>query len=86
VESCLKEPLEGAKKKRAHRNAFDQHLGLHSAQVRPTPGISCEAVPASILAGAGMRRRLRPSAARDARVGAAESFVSFIPLFGGAVI
>jgi hypothetical protein len=46
-----------------------------------TPGISCEAVPASERTGAGMRRHLRPSAACGARVGAAESFVSFIPLF-----
>jgi hypothetical protein len=36
-----------------------------------------------LLAGAGIRRRLRPSAACGARVGAAESFVSFIPLFDG---
>jgi hypothetical protein len=42
-------------------------------------------VPASDLASAGMRRHLRPSAACGARVGAAESFVSFIPLFGGPV-
>jgi hypothetical protein len=41
-------------------------------------------VPASMLfAGAGMRRHLRLSAACGAGVGAAESFVSFIPLFGG---
>ena len=53
------------------------------ATVSRTPGISCEAVPASMpLAGAGMRRHLRPSAACGAG-GAAESFVSFIPLFGG---
>jgi hypothetical protein len=38
-------------------------------------------VPASIPAGAGIRRHLRLSAACGARVGAAESFVSFIPLF-----
>jgi hypothetical protein len=43
-------------------------------------------VPASNLAGAGMRRHLRPSAACGARVGAAESFVCFIPLFGGGMI
>ena len=50
--------------------------------VRRTPGISCEAVPASMpLTGAGIRRHLRLSAACGARVGAAESFVSFIPLF-----
>jgi hypothetical protein len=42
-------------------------------------------VPASIRDGAGMRRHLRLSAACGARVGAAESFVSFIPLFGGVV-
>jgi len=40
--------------------------------------ISCEAVPASALAGAGMRRHL------DTSNGAAESFVSFIRLFGGS--
>jgi hypothetical protein len=47
-----------------------------------TPGISCEAVPASERDGLGMRRHLHPSAACGARVGAAESFVSFIPLLG----
>jgi len=52
-----------------------------SITARPTPGISCEAVPASVLAGAGMRRHLRLSAACGARVGADSSFVSFIPLF-----
>ena len=47
--------------------------------VRRTPGISCEAVPASMpLTGAGMRRHVH------AGNHAAESFVSFIPLFGGA--
>ena len=45
--------------------------------VRPTPRISCEAVPASSPASAGMRRHLHTSH------GAAESFVSFIRLFGG---
>ena len=45
--------------------------------VRRTPRISCEAVPASIPAGAGMRRHLHTGH------GAAESFVSFIRLFGG---
>ena len=41
-------------------------------------------MPASMLStGAGIRRHLRPSAACGARVGAAESFVSFIPLFDG---
>jgi hypothetical protein len=46
--------------------------------VRPTPGISCEAVPASMPpAGAGMRRHVHPGNH------AAESFVSFIPLFCG---
>jgi len=47
--------------------------------VRRTPGISCEAVPASDLAGAGMRRHVHSGNH------AAESFVSFIPLFGGLV-
>jgi hypothetical protein len=42
-------------------------------------------VPAFDRGGAGMRWHLRPSAACGARVGAAESFVSFIPLFDGAV-
>lgn len=54
------------------------HQYLH-VNCRRTPGISCEAVPASMpLPGAGMRRHVR-SGAHDA-----ESFVSFIPLFGGA--
>jgi hypothetical protein len=49
--------------------------------VRRTPGISCEAVPAFMpLTGAGMRRHAHSGNH------AAESFVSFIPLFGGAVI
>ena len=52
--------------------------------VRRTPGISCEAVPACCRGGAGIRRHLRLSAACGARVGAAESFVSFIPLFDSA--
>jgi hypothetical protein len=47
--------------------------------VRRTPRISCEAVPASDLAGAGMRRHLHTSN------GAAESFVSFIRLLGGII-
>ena len=48
-----------------------------SRTVRRTPGISCEAVPASMpLTGAGMRRHVHPGNH------AAESFVSFIPLFG----
>jgi hypothetical protein len=51
-----------------------------------TRGISCEAVPAAVADFAGMRRHLRLSAARGARVGAAESFVSFIPLFDGTLI
>ena len=47
--------------------------------VRRTPGISCEAVPASMPStGAGMRRHVH------AGNHAAESFVSFIPLFCGA--
>jgi hypothetical protein len=39
-------------------------------------------VPASVQAVAGMRRHLRVSAAFGASVGAAESLVSFIRLFG----
>src|SRR5262245_26213926 len=54
-----------------------------SFNVRRTPGISYEAVPASIQAIAGRRRHLRPTAGCGARVGAAEGFVSFIPLLGG---
>ena len=49
--------------------------------VRRTPGISCEAVTASMpLAGAGMRRHVHSGNH------AAESFVSFIPLFGGTAL
>jgi hypothetical protein len=44
-----------------------------------TPGISCEAVPAPERDGAGMRRHVHPGNH------AAESFVSFIPLFDGAL-
>ncbi len=62
--------------------AFDSHLAA-PLSVRPTPGISCEAVPAFGRGGAGMRRHRRLSAACGARFGAAESFVSFIPLFDG---
>jgi hypothetical protein len=50
-----------------------------SPVVGRTPGISCEAVPASDLDGAGMRRHVHPGNH------AAESFVSFIPLFDGLV-
>ena len=50
------------------------------SRVRRTPGISCEAVPASDRAGAGMRRHVHPGNH------AAESFVSFIPLFDGALL
>ena len=51
-----------------------------------TLGISCKAVTASILAIAGMRRHLRPVVPFVAVpaihfTGAAESLVSFIPLF-----
>ena len=48
-----------------------------SPQVGRTPGISCEAVPACCRGGAGMRRHVH------AGNHAAESFVSFIPLFDG---
>src|SRR6266568_3098792 len=49
-----------------------------TCHVSPTPGISCEAVPASMpLTDAGMRRHVH------AGNHAAESFVSFIPLLGG---
>jgi len=46
--------------------------------VRPTPGISCEAVPASEVDRRGHEAALLPSN------GAAESFVCCIPLFDGA--
>jgi hypothetical protein len=50
------------------------------------PGISCEAVPASmLLTAAAMRRRVPVSTACGASSGAAESFVSFFPLFGGTL-
>ena len=49
-----------------------------AANARRTPAISCEAVPASNPAGAGMRRHFAP------RNGAAESFVSFIASFDDA--
>ena len=52
--------------------------GLALCCVRRTPGISCEAVPACDRDGAGMRRHVHSGNH------AAESFVSFIPLFGGA--
>ena len=45
-----------------------------------TPRISCEAVPASVLAGAGMRRHVRSGHH------AAEGFVSFIALFDGVAL
>ena len=53
----------------------------HSGRVRRTPGISCEAVPACCRGGAGMRRHLNERHAGRPYAGAAESFVSFIPLF-----
>jgi len=53
------------------------HVCFPVADWLPKPGISCEAVPASDLAGAGMRRHV------DTGNHAAESFVSFIPLLGG---
>ncbi len=51
---------------------------LGSPCAHRTPRISCEAVPASNPAGAGMSRHLHP------RNGAGESFVSFIRLFCGS--
>jgi hypothetical protein len=48
-------------------------------KVGRTPGISCEAVPASNVGRRGHEAALRPSN------GAAESFVSFIPLLGRLV-
>ena len=47
-------------------------------RARRTTEISCEAAPASVSAGAGMRRHVH------AGNHPAEGFVSFIPLFGGA--
>jgi hypothetical protein len=63
------------------RIPFDDHAPsiakvAFRLQVCPTPGISCEAVPASDRDGAGMRRHVHSGNH------AAESFVSFIPLFG----
>jgi hypothetical protein len=51
--------------------------------VRLTRGIGREAVPASVRDGACMTRHLRESHASLPCSGAAESFVSFIPLFCG---
>jgi hypothetical protein len=45
--------------------------------------MSCDAVPAATVDGAGTKWGLRTSAACGARVGAAESVVSFIPCFAG---
>jgi hypothetical protein len=50
---------------------------MFNGTVCRTPGISCEAVPASNVGRRGHEAALLP------RNGAAESFVSFIPLFGG---
>jgi hypothetical protein len=60
---------------RVHVPGVPGHQSLHS--VCRTPGISCEAVPASERDGAGMRRHVHSGNH------AAESFVSFIPLLGG---
>jgi hypothetical protein len=57
---------------------------LALATVRRTPGISCEEVPVSNRGGAGMRRHLDESHTSLPCSRAAESFVSFIPLFDGA--
>ena len=51
-----------------------------SVRVRRTPGISCEAVPASEVDHRGHEAALLP------RNGAAESFVSFIPLLGRPIL
>jgi hypothetical protein len=56
----------------------DRHATVYPAVVCRTPAISCEAVPASIPDGAGMRRHVHSGNH------AAESFVCFIPLFGGS--
>ena len=87
VQPLGKDAARGARSRTYPGCGLAAEAGVRSvrthSRVRRTPGISCEAVPASDPAGAGIRRHLRPSAACGARVGAAESFVSFIPLFDG---
>ena len=53
---------------------------LEPARSRRTPGISCKAVPTSEVDRRGHEAALLP------RNGAAESFVSFIPSFGGPLL
>jgi hypothetical protein len=76
---CIAEtpPRRAASCSQARPLAGQRSVGIALRNVRPTPGISCEAVPASMpLTGAGMRRHVH------AGNHAAESFVSFIPLLG----
>jgi hypothetical protein len=87
---ALAEALEVAdgacqQKKRHYRSREIERVPLHAPsprtrQVRRTPELKCEAVPASERDGAGMRRHVHPSNH------AAESFVSFIPLFDGTAL
>jgi hypothetical protein len=72
---------------RLGRIPFDDHArSIAEVAIRllvcPTPRISCEAVPACCRDGAGMRRHLNESHPGLPCSGAAESFVSFIPLLG----
>ncbi len=63
---------------RSHARAWERAFSFPARrEVRRTPGISCEAVPAFTLAARAQDGTLW------ARSGAVLSFVSFIPLFGG---
>ena len=61
------------------------HRSPHQC-VRRTLAISCEAVPARSQATAGTRRHLPTSSSCRPCHSAAESFVSFIALFGGTTL
>ena len=81
VQPHVEDTARGARSRTYLRCGLAAEAAVRSARtlshVRRTPGISCEAVPAFNLAGAGMRRHVH------AGNHAAESFVSFIPLFDG---
>jgi hypothetical protein len=72
---------DGAEQARLHTTAMisPRRAMVGLRKVCRTPGISCEAVPAFEVDRRGHEAALRPSN------GAAESFVSFIPLFDGSV-
>ena len=84
---CPAAPREDGRRSRSVRTTQAKRrvrarVGFHvlsPPQVGRTPGISCEAVPASEMVRRGHEPALLP------RNGAGESFVSFIALLGGAV-